>query len=127
MQLGATDLTDLDGYELGSFVSAPSDFGPGGPTYSDFGSGDAFHFLASIDRIVVSNGYVSGDPLSGSNTWIGHTFTSLGITPGSYLWVLDNGDTITLNTAAVVPVPAAVWLFGSGLGLLGWLRRRQHT
>jgi len=25
----------------------------------------------------------------------------------------------------VVPIPAAVWLFGSGLGLLGWSRRRQ--
>ncbi len=27
-------------------------------------------------------------------------------------------------TTAVVPVPAAVWLFGSALGLLGWVRRR---
>ncbi len=27
-------------------------------------------------------------------------------------------------TAAVVPVPAAVWLFGSALGLLAWVRRR---
>lgn len=25
----------------------------------------------------------------------------------------------------VVPIPAAVWLFGSSLGLLGWLHRRQ--
>lgn len=28
-------------------------------------------------------------------------------------------------TVSVIPIPAAVWLFGSGLGLLGWLRRRQ--
>jgi len=25
---------------------------------------------------------------------------------------------------SVVPVPAAVWLFGSALGMLGWMRRR---
>jgi hypothetical protein len=27
-------------------------------------------------------------------------------------------------STAVIPVPAAVWLFGSALGLLGWVRRR---
>jgi hypothetical protein len=27
-------------------------------------------------------------------------------------------------TGSVVPVPAAVWLFGSALGLLGWMRRK---
>ena len=26
--------------------------------------------------------------------------------------------------STVVPIPAAVWLFGSGLGLLGWMRRK---
>jgi len=27
-------------------------------------------------------------------------------------------------SVSVIPVPAAVWLFGSALGLLGWMRRR---
>jgi hypothetical protein len=33
-------------------------------------------------------------------------------------------DNVSIETQ-VVPVPAAVWLFGSALGLLGWIRRRS--
>jgi hypothetical protein len=29
-----------------------------------------------------------------------------------------------VNATKVVPIPAAVWLFGSALGLLGWVRRK---
>jgi len=33
-------------------------------------------------------------------------------------------DRKTFAAFAVVPIPATVWLFGSALGLLGWIRRR---
>jgi hypothetical protein len=35
-------------------------------------------------------------------------------------WAVHDG-----NIGAPVPVPPAVWLFGSALGLLGWARRRK--
>jgi len=36
---------------------------------------------------------------------------------------IDGNDRTAEYTASAIPVPAAVWLFGSALGLLGWLRR----
>jgi hypothetical protein len=44
-----------------------------------------------------------------------------GCTPGS-----NSSDVFAQwrVNATVIPVPAAIWLFGSALGLLGWLRRK---
>ncbi|MDP6436331.1 MAG: hypothetical protein QF790_02390 [Gammaproteobacteria bacterium] len=39
--------------------------------------------------------------------------------PDGFYGGLDN------VTVTAVPIPAAVWLFGSGLGLLGWRRLKQ--
>ena len=35
---------------------------------------------------------------------------------------LGSIDNVSLQA---IPIPAAVWLFGSGLGLLGWFRKRS--
>jgi len=35
-----------------------------------------------------------------------------------YAWAVRDGD------VSAIPIPAAVWLFGSALGVMGWLRRK---
>ncbi len=39
---------------------------------------------------------------------------------------VDYDSTNVAFTVSTVPIPAAVWLFGSALGLLGWMRRKTH-
>jgi hypothetical protein len=41
---------------------------------------------------------------------------------GPFAFALDD-----FAFTAVVPIPAAVWLFGSALGLLGWMRRKKAS
>lgn len=44
---------------------------------------------------------------------------------GSMIGQTANGSLVYANlNSTLVPVPAAVWLMGSALGLLGWIRRR---
>jgi hypothetical protein len=38
---------------------------------------------------------------------------------------LDDTDMIQFARFSVVPIPASAWLFGSALGILGWVRRRM--
>jgi hypothetical protein len=55
---------------------------------------------------------------SGDDIWINMSGLSL----------YDSNDSVTLSfTTSVVPLPAAVWLFGSGLlGLVGVARRKAR-
>ena len=54
------------------------------------------------------------------------TFTSF---TGSFIGQTGNNSLIyaTLNSAPPIPVPAAVWLMASGLGLLGAMRRKAQA
>jgi hypothetical protein len=47
---------------------------------------------------------------------------NFGISVGQAGWGVEN----VRMDVQVVPVPAAVWLFGSALGALGWMRRRTN-
>ena len=72
--------------------------------------------------------------LNGMSTvsWVGNTLVlSNGTCTGPCLTIgggaNNNGYKYTFPTTAVVPVPAAVWLFGSALGLLGVARRQRKA
>jgi len=72
--------------------------------------------------------YWSGTPyaLSANHAWAFHFFDGSqdyqGKTNYQYALAVRSGD---IAAQSVVPIPAAVWLFGSALGVMGWVRRRR--
>jgi hypothetical protein len=127
-------------------------FGTSDPTYPNLFSGvttsvfrvdfDATMFTVSLDALGddVSDlaritAYTAGDVVIDIYTTAGlvsGAFETMTVndTGANIAYVIAEGvspdavgfDNLVANT---VPIPAAVWLFGSGLGLLGWFRRRQ--
>jgi hypothetical protein len=116
--IGANALTD----DYSGAISGPSNFGAGG----FFGAPPSVSgpYLGIQNGLNVPAGYLSGSILDVSSAvWASQTFATLGMTPGTYVWTLPS-DTVTLNIVSTVPIPAAAWLFGSAIGLLGWMRRK---
>ena len=96
---------------LGAFLNTPIALVfDGGFTINDTGIGQ------TIDQQI-------GGPLPGDV----NVFTSARVLIGDFDGDFATGS-ITAFSATVVPVPAAVWLFGSGLvGLIGFARRKTST
>lgn len=72
---------------------------------------------------LLSNAYWSGTGYDSDTAWIYGFYGGLDdvdskLREPRYSWAVHAGD------VGAVPVPAAVWLFGSALGLLGWMRRK---
>ncbi|MCP4928101.1 MAG: VPLPA-CTERM sorting domain-containing protein [Gammaproteobacteria bacterium] len=77
--------------------------------------------FATDDSWFTGGGIPQSLPGSYTAFLIGFDFDAVGNEIGV---VLAPVDTLTVTA---VPVPAAVWLFGSALAGLGWLRRKQTT
>lgn len=134
--IGVGSSPDVDVYL--SLALGPGSFGSGSLVYSDSESGDptglvgvARIFPVPVMAVLVPTGYASGTTLSGSATWDGATFASLGVTPGTYTWAWGLGAeqsfTLEIGNAVGVPEPAAPGVFGFGVLLIGafvGLRRR---
>ena len=84
--------------------SSPVSVSPGGLYYLQFTS------TAGAIGAGVPGSYSGGATLAGGGN------------------LFNGGADLAFRTysAAAVPVPAAVWLFGSALGLLGWMRRKSR-
>ncbi|MGK7879136.1 MAG: LPXTG cell wall anchor domain-containing protein [Crocosphaera sp.] len=119
-------------------ITGPSGFGTGGPNTSGTPLGDTFGFIFTgtdslNPRLVVPNNYSSGDSISGSLTFNGATFASLGVDDSqTFVWTLDaNNDTVTLQFGEEQPqtTPESSALLGllafGGLGLLS--RKKKQS
>ncbi len=82
--------------------------------------------LGHDDVVYPTNSYRWRGLESGGNT--GDSFSVLGNTAGNLLNVANNGvDQMRVITAAPVPLPAAVWMFGAGIiSLVGFARRSAN-
>jgi hypothetical protein len=153
---GTIDLTDLTFYFdsfssagirpnfvvvlLGSLPNAPIDYyqGIAGPAHigPGIGAGVSFPTSGSGNRIGVSSnililpdGYMSGNPLSATDTFAGQSFASLGLTPGTYLWTWGSGgsaDSLTIQIGAV-PEPSSIVILGTAIVVTAAAKRRKRT
>ena len=118
-----------DGY--GGFTG-PGSFGSGGVIFATSGSGDRFAVAGQnspgTPGLAVPTGYTSGTPINGSAVFSGQTLSSLGLTPGTYVYTLPQ-STITVQIGpASVPEPGSLALL-AGIGVSGsvFIRRRKNA
>ena len=98
-------------------ASGPADWGSGGQSSASSDSGDMV--AISGGTIFLPSSYVSGAQLSDSETFLGQSFATLGITPGVYTYTWGNGvHADSLTVLVDVPEPNACLLLIVGGMLL---------
>jgi hypothetical protein len=107
-------------------ASGPESFGTLVFTSASSGSGDMVGISVGGTNgnfLSVPRGYVSGNALSDSATYIGKTFATLGVTPGTFVWTWGPGAnqnfTLDVVAAAVSGTPPGLLLNISTRGRVG--------
>ena len=111
-------------------LNGPGNFGSGNGGFASSGSGDLVGIFGLNLILGVPAGYVSGTALSDTSTYNNATLSSLGVTPGTYVWSWGTGpdQKFTLDVrAAAAPDSGSTLglLFLSLIGLFG-LNRLRH-
>ncbi len=110
--------------------TGPTSFGSGGITFASSGNGDSVGINGVDGNLFVPLLYFGG-PLSDTATYNTATFSSLGLTPGTYEWTWGTGanaDSFTLQIGpAAAPEPGSLTLLAVGLAGLGMVLRTRHA
>ena len=81
-------------FYTGATFSSPANFGTGGQTVGNSGTGDFFGIgFLGVRGLFVQSGYTSGSFISGTTTFNSTTLATLGATPGTYTWSWGAGAT----------------------------------
>ena len=106
--------------QYSGILTHPSNFGTGGGGAASTSAGDivgVIYDMAPPHMLVVPAGYTSGSYLTGSQTFNGQTFTSLGLTTGTYSYTWGTGS--NAETLSVVVGGTASGGGGGGTGATG--------
>ena len=112
--ISVTHVASGTSVSAGTIGESCDDFGP---CDVDLGFGNATGTFTAAFSIAVAIADGSG----AWEIWLGDSFDDSTPEPDG---VMDFGSSVTINQASQIPVPAAVWLFGSALAGLGFVRRR---
>jgi hypothetical protein len=127
--IGTVSIASANVDEYTGTISGPASFGSGTQILATSSSGNpAYVWIGGY--LLVPVGYVSDTDLGiSTSTYVGKNFASLGVTPGTYTWTWGTAPDQSYTLAiGATPLPAALPIFASGLGvfgLLGWRRKRK--
>jgi hypothetical protein len=129
--LGPTDQTSYSGFGVFPY-SGPASFGNGTVSHPSSGSGDILGLQPEGSQLALwlPQNYVSGSSLFATDSFDGQTISSLGLTPGTYVYNFSSGDhadSVTVQIASV-PEPStwAMMILGfAGIGAMTYRRRKS--